>query len=66
MPEPDKTKEYKQGRQARLDRKELDSCPYGNKIQKSLWKSGWNDQDLYIAERELAKLLNEDLKRGDV
>ncbi|WP_164731423.1 ribosome modulation factor [Entomomonas moraniae] len=51
MPEPDKTKEYKQGRQARLDRKELDSCPYGSKIHKTLWKAGWNDTDKEINKR---------------
>ena len=51
--------QYKQGRQDRLDRKGISACPYGNKLHKALWKSGWHDTDLKMAKRQLAEVLNE-------
>lgn len=47
MSEPHQKKEYKQGRQARLDRKDKSACPYRNDVTKRyLWLAGWNDRDM--------------------
>lgn len=50
---------YKKGRQDRLDRKGIGLCPYGDKINKALWRSGWHDTDMHIAKRELKEVLSD-------
>lgn len=51
MSEASHRKAYKEGRQAKLDRKDKSSCPYRYDLEKRhLWMAGWNDTDMKMSK----------------